>query len=423
MLLVRKPNLLIRKFLAALFAILALLTQAVSLQQCATPSPPRGGDRDSLGPILIPEGSTPNFQTNFKPDVIRLEFDEWVELDPAQEIIISPPIDLAEANRPQLQRRTLVIPLEGIELRDSVTYVVNIGAAIKDLNEGNPTENLRFVFATGPVLDTAEVTAKLVDAFTGEPIEGAALTLYDNLSDTAALTENPTYFAVASDSGSVTVSNVKPGRYRVVSLLRTPGATGYFADYGGFYVPLAIGFLDSVITVTDGTTDIGTLRLSAVPIPVRIAEFTTQEFGTIRIVVNQNARLVDIDTRQEYLRSDLNDTIRLFYREQLPDTVLLGVDGRYSDTLFVSGTDAGERPGQPLAVVGRSASRVNPVNGYPLVFNRPIERLDTSLIRLYRDTLDTSVGFTYAIDSLDPTKLTISSGWREEVPYLSLIHI
>ena len=173
--------------------------------------------------MLIAEGSTPNFQTDFRPTEIRLEFDEWVELDPQQEILISPPLELAEANRPQLQRRTLVIPLDGVELRDSVTYVVNIGGAVKDLNEGNPTENLRFVFATGPELDTATASAVLVDAFTGEPVEGAALTLYENLADTAALTENPTYFAVADELGEVTVSNIKPGRYRVVTLLRAPG--------------------------------------------------------------------------------------------------------------------------------------------------------------------------------------------------------
>lgn len=407
----------IRKLLAATFVIIALLTQAVSLQQCATPTPPRGGDRDSLGPVIIAEESTPNFQTNFRPELIQLEFDEWVELDPAQEIIISPPLDLAEVNQPRLQRSSLIIPLTGLALRDSVTYVVNIGAAIKDLNEGNPTENLRFVFATGPVLDTAEVTAQLVDAFTGEPLDGAALTLYDKLSDTAALTENPTYFAVANDSGSVTVSNVKPGRYRVVSLARAPGATGYFADYDGFYVPLAVGYLDSIITVTDGTTDIGTLRLSGVPVPARIVEFNVKQFGVIKIAVNQAARLVDIDTGRDYLRSDLNDTIRLFYREQMEDTVLLGLDGRYSDTLFVSGTDAGTGPTVPLAVVGRPGGRVNPADGYSLVFNRPLERLDTSLVRLYRDTLDVPVAFTYVIDTLDPTRLVIASGWQEQLPY------
>ena len=407
----------IRQSLVAALFFLLLLAQAFTLQHCATPTPPRGGDRDSLGPVLIPEESTPNFQTDFRPEEIRLTFDEWVELDPAQEIIISPPLELGIDNRPQLQRRSLVIPLDGIELRDSVTYVINIGAAIKDFNEGNPTENLRFVFATGPELDTASVSASVVDAYTGEPIDGAALTLYDNLADTAVFTENPTYFAQTDEEGRVTVSNVRPGVYRVVALTRTQGATNYFADFGGFYPPTAAGFLDSTITVTDGNTDIGAVRLSPVVPEPRIVEFEADRYGMLKVAVNQGAENVDLLSQREYLRSNFGDTIRLFYREPAADTILFGRDGTYSDTLFFSGTDAGTEPALPLSAIDKSSGRINPTEGARLLFNRPIEAVDTSLIRLYRDTLRLATNYRVTIDSLYPAQVRVDAGWQPEVPY------
>ena len=407
----------LRQLLAATLFLLVLLAQSLTLQHCATPSPPRGGDRDTIGPVLVVDASTPNFQTDFRPEVIRLTFDEWVELDPQQQIFVSPPLPLTGDNRPVLQRRSLVISLDGLELLDSVTYVFSIGAAVKDLNEGNPTENLRFVFATGPVLDTASVSGQVVDAYTGEGVEGADLTLYANLADTAVFTENPTYFARTDEEGRFLVSNVRPGRYRVVALQRNPGATNYFADYSGVFPPTATGFLDSLISVADADNPIGSVPLSTVPIEPRITGFATEDYGLIAIGVNQPAENVDIAAGREYLRNDFRDTIRLYYREAAPDTILIGRDTTYSDTLYLSGTDAGDAPTDPLGVVQQSRGTVNPGEGIRLVFNRPVEAVDTSLVRLYRDTLPGPVPYRYTIDSVYPAELRLSAGWREASPY------
>ncbi|CAH0999782.1 hypothetical protein LEM8419_01082 [Neolewinella maritima] len=406
-----------RQLLAASFLLLLLLAQCFTLQRCATPTPPRGGDRDTIGPVLQLEESTPNFQTNFRPEVIRLAFDEWVEVDAQQQIFVSPPLALVGDNRPVLQRKSLIIPLQGLELLDSVTYVFNIGAAVKDLNEGNPTENLRFVFSTGPTLDTASVSGMVVDAFTQEAVENAALTLYANLADTAVFTENPTYFAQTDEDGRFTVSNVKPGRYRVVALARNPGATNYFADFSGVFPPTAAGFLDSIITVADSENAIGPVPLSTIPIDPRITEVGTEEYGLITIGVNQPAENVDLDYGRQYLRNDFQDTIRLYYRQPAADTILLGRDGRYSDTLRISGTDAGDAPTTALSVVQQTRGKVNPGEGIRLVFNRPLEAVDTSRIRLYRDTLLRPVPFSYSIDSVYPAELRIRAGWRDAAPY------
>ena len=387
------------------------------LQRCATPSPPRGGDIDSLPPQLVPEESTPNFQTNFRPDRIELTFDEWVELDFQQEILISPPLDLGPDNRPALRRRTLTIPLEGVALRDSVTYVINIGSAIEDLNEGNPTENLRFVFATGPVLDTATLSGRVVDEFTGEPLPDIAVTLYGNLADSAVYRENPTYFAIAGEDGTYTISNIKPGSYRLVALQRNPGARGYYVDYEGTFPPLAVGFRDSLVDISDGENEVEDIRVSPLPVTPIATGVVLDEYGVIKIALNQPARRVDLLSGRDYLRNDFGDTTRLYYREPASDTILIGNYGTYSDTVYVSGTEAGAEPFLPLRVVARSNAKVNPGEGIRLLFNRPLEAVDTALIRVFRDTLPGPVAYRYDIDTIYPAELRIRAGWSEAAPY------
>ncbi len=405
-----------RSLLAITGLLLVLLAQLFTFQHCATPSAPTGGARDTIGPVLIPEETTPNFQTNFRPDEIVLTFDEWVEQDQKQQIIISPPLELGEDNQPYLRRRSLVIPLEGLTLRDSVTYVVNVGSAIKDLNEGNPTENLRFVFATGPILDSATVTGTLVEDFTGEPIDDATFTLYGNLADTAALTENPTYFAQSGEEGNFTVFNIRPGKYRAVGLIRNPGATNYYADLTGTFKPLSIGFIDTIITVVDGNTDIGTLRLSPIPIPTKVIGLDTSGQGEIIMTMNQPAKGVDLRTnRNDYLRSNDKDTIKLFYQERAIDTIYIGLDSIFSDTVIIDTT--GSLGARPLEMVTAPQNRVFSKTGPSFTFNQPLEAVDTNLISLRKDTFPEGQVFSYVIDTTFPGQINFRSSWELKAPY------
>ena len=369
--------------------------------------------------MLVADETTPNFQTNFRPEEIVLTFDEWVEQDPKQEIIISPPLDLGE-NRPYLRRRSLVIPLEGIDLLDSVTYVVNVGSAIKDLNEGNPTENLRFVFATGPVLDTATLSGTLVDDFTGEPLDGATFTLYGNLADSATTTTNPTYFAQTDEAGKFTVFNIRPGTYRPVGLVRANGATNYYLDQNGTFPPLAVGFTDSLVTVADGDNTFGVMRVSPVAKPVRVAAFDTSAFGQIDILLNQDARLVDYRAGQpdNYLRQDVKDTLRLFYAEPLADTIYVGRDPEYVDTLIFTGTVSGS-PRPPRLVTG-SSGKIGPVGGAFLEVSQPIVTIDTSSITLARDSTD-NLPVIISRDTLFPGRLRVRHPWQPNAAYVLTI--
>lgn len=402
------------RFLTLLLFIVVFLAQLFTLQHCATPTSPNGGPRDTLGPILIVEETTPNFQTNFRPEEIVLTFDEWVELDPQQEILISPPLELGEDNRPTLRRRSLIIPLQGLTLLDSVTYVVNVGSAIKDLNEGNPTENLRFVFATGPVLDTATVSGTLVRDYTGEPLDKATFALFGNLADTAVTTGNPTYFAQTDEEGAFTVFNIRPGIYRAIALERNPSATNYYIDLEGFAQPLSIGFQDSLFTVQDGDNTIGTIQLSSVAKPLRINSIDTTDLGRLQLVLNQASEGTDLRYQGEYLRRNDKDTINLFYRGQpVIDTFFLYQEGEPVDTVSYAATPPAK--GGPVRVVRSPGGRINPTTGLNFVLNRPLTELDTSLISIMRDTVSTMI--TWSLDSIYPGRILISAPWEPTYKY------
>lgn len=400
----------LRSLLAGIFLFLTVLALLPVTQSCATPTSPTGGDRDTLGPVLVPEKTTPNFQTNFRPEEIVLTFDEWVELDPQQEIFISPPVNFGPEQRPFLQRKSLVIPLAGVELLDSVTYVVNVGGAVKDLNEGNPTKNLRFAFATGPVLDSAQVSGTVVDEYTRDPVENATFTLYQNLGDTAVFTENPTYFAQTDGEGAFTIYNVRPGTYRGYALVRNPAATNYFYDTSGYALPTAAGFLDSIITIPDGVVNVPPVGVSEILRPVRIAELDTSAFGRVKITFNQTVQTFDYRVSGDYLAVPEKDTLNLFYRNVRPaDTLIVGRNRVDSDTLTWSAGDGGER--QPVRLLSGPRGRLNPFEGAVFRFNRPLDAVDTSKIQLLLDTFPNPVRFTAVIDSVD-TRLRLTHGWQ-----------
>ncbi|MEZ4985296.1 MAG: Ig-like domain-containing protein [Saprospiraceae bacterium] len=161
---------------------------------CANPMAPVGGPKDEQPPRIDSLRSTPDMQTNFRPQTIELTFDEWLKLDqPNQKVVISPPI---QGYVVRLKGKTVIVDLGDKDtLRANVTYVVQFGDAVKDLTEGNAVKDLRYVFSTGPYIDSLTLGGKVVDAYTGEPQSGVLVMLYDNLADSVFRKERPFYFS------------------------------------------------------------------------------------------------------------------------------------------------------------------------------------------------------------------------------------
>jgi len=172
--------------LSILFVILFFV-----MYSCAnTSTPPTGGPKDTIPPILvrvIPDSNSVNFPV--KGGTIELKFSEYVVLkDPNKHVFMSPP-----------QRKRLITKIRGKsilvsfpELLDSsTTYSVHFGNSITDNNEGNLFYPYVYSFSTGQTTDSMMCAGVIMDSGTLLPLEGIIIGFYSNLSDTAVYKTYP----------------------------------------------------------------------------------------------------------------------------------------------------------------------------------------------------------------------------------------
>ncbi len=159
-----------RNILRLLRAAVLLLFATAFLSRCASMMTPTGGPRDTLPPVIL--NMTPdNFSVN-RPTVhhekIYIEFDEFVQLkDQQKEFFTSP----------QMKKKPLV-SMRGkgivVQLRDTLeantTYALNFGSAVRDNNEGNPLYSMRYVFSTGPTIDSMIFSGYTADSYKADSV-------------------------------------------------------------------------------------------------------------------------------------------------------------------------------------------------------------------------------------------------------------
>jgi hypothetical protein len=175
---------------------------------------PEGGPKDSIPPVLL--ATIPEYlATNQKPKRIKVVFNEYVQIkDASKNVTVSPP----SLRRPLVRTRG-----KGIEVRfedtlqTNTTYTIDFGEAISDLNEGIPFSAFRYVFSTGPVIDSMMLTGKVFDAFTRAPLPKISVCLYENHSDTAIYKTLPSVVARTDPWGYFVLQNIKPVAYHMVA--------------------------------------------------------------------------------------------------------------------------------------------------------------------------------------------------------------
>lgn len=402
---------------AFLLTFLCLALAILFWSGCANPISPQGGPRDETPPQVVEDKSTPNLQTNFRPEVIRLTFDEWVKLqDVRQQVIISPPI---QGYNVRLKGKSVLVELgEQDTLRSNVTYVVQFGEAIKDLTESNPTEDLRFVFSTGPYIDSLEVQGQVVDAYTNEPVEDALVMLYENLADTVVRTERPFYFGRTNENGQFLISNVREGLFKVFALMDADG------NYRFNQVNERIGFIPDPITISADSIPPIQLRLFQEALPLQRLDWDTTVFGQLQITYNQPAAdLLEQEAANilSYQQAFAKDTFFVWHRSPSPWELYLSQDTLYRDTFRLRAAQVAQAADQldtlRLAGANNRAKNHRPGYPFPLRFTRPIVALDTARVQLLRDTLKLPTDFSWSIDTLDPRQLNFIASWQQTLPY------
>ena len=213
------------RHIVALRAAVALLFLPAFFSRCASMMTPTGGPRDSLPPVIV--AMTPdNFSTNrplLNHEKIYIEFNEFVQLkDQQKEFFTSP----AMKKKPtvSIRGRGIVIQLRDT-LLPNTTYALNFGSAVRDNNEGNPLYSMRYVFSTGPEIDSMIVSGYTADSYKADSVSKSFIWFFpadsvENVPeyDSTVFKYKPAVIARAENNGIFIAQNLKPIPYRIYAV-------------------------------------------------------------------------------------------------------------------------------------------------------------------------------------------------------------
>ena len=184
---------------------------------CAnTTTPPTGGPKDTIPPVLqktYPLPGAVNVPTH--KTQIKFTFDEYVVVKEPNNLFLSPPLEKKPKYR--MSGKTLIVYFES-DLDSNRTYTLDITGAVADNNEGNWYEGFTLVFSTGSQIDSMCMTGLVQDCNTLKPLKGATVLLYKDHADSAIFLHRPDAAAKTDDWGFFSIRNIQDTVYRVYAL-------------------------------------------------------------------------------------------------------------------------------------------------------------------------------------------------------------
>ena len=171
-------------YLIPALPVLLVLISVMFSHSCAnTTTPPSGGPKDTIPPVitkLYPEPGAINVPVH--KTKIEMKFDEYVVVKDPQSLFLSPPLEKTPKHK--IQGKSVVIYFEN-DLDSNKTYSIDVTNAIADNNEGNMFPGYTLVFSTGDRIDSMMVTGIVQDCNTLQPLKGAKVMLYKDHADSA----------------------------------------------------------------------------------------------------------------------------------------------------------------------------------------------------------------------------------------------
>ena len=236
----------IRSITSSLTAAIVLLFGGALLTKCASTMTPTGGPKDTIPPVIVymnPDNFTTMIDT-LHPPKIYVEFNEYVQIkDQQKELFTSP----AMKKTPTVSRRGkgIVIQIKDT-LRPNTTYAINFGSSIQDNNESNPLHAMRYVFSTGPEVDSMFMSGYTADSYKADSVSKSFIYFFmaDSVEqpkewDSTMFKYQPQVIARAEKNGIFIAQNLKPVPYRIYAFEDT--------NNNMLYEPAVdqIGFLDT----------------------------------------------------------------------------------------------------------------------------------------------------------------------------------
>ena len=226
---------------------IVLLFGGALLTKCASTMTPTGGPKDTLPPVILymePNNFTTNIDTLRVPKIL-IGFNEYVQIKDLQKELYTSP---AMKKKPSVVRRgqAIVVTIKDT-LMPNTTYAINFGSSILDNNEGNPLHSMRYVFSTGPEIDSMYMSGYTADSYKADSVSKSFIYFFiaDSVEqpkdwDSTMFKYKPAVIARAEKNGIFIAQNLKPVDYRIYAFEDTNGNMEYEPSID------QIGFLDTV---------------------------------------------------------------------------------------------------------------------------------------------------------------------------------
>lgn len=287
---------------------------------CAQIVTPDGGPKDVTAPRAI-RYSPDSAATNFHGTKIVITFDEYIALnDLNKQLIISPSVK----RRPEvtIRKKDLII-----EFRDSLapntTYSISFGTAIRDITETNVLQNFRYVFSTGPFIDSLKLSGHVVNAQTLRGEKNVLVMLYKNAPDSAPYKQKPYYYTRTDDNGNFLMTNLAAASYTIFAL----------SDEGEDYLYNStderIAFSDSLITLQADVDSVRLLMFREKPVKQRLNRSVQLSPGRFRFEYNLPVANPSVTfspplppAMEPFIEfSEMGDTVNIWFAKVQTDSV------------------------------------------------------------------------------------------------------
>jgi hypothetical protein len=381
----------------------------ILLWSCAQVRTPTGGDKDIVPPQII-SASPSNLTTDFSGTKIVLTFDEYVVLEQAKtQILISPPL----AKDPEVKlksSRILTIDLGENILTPNTTYTINLGAAIKDINEGNVLADNVFLFSTGSYIDSLSIHGKTVSARFQEAIADVSMLAFQIGTDSIALGRRPRYVTRCDAQGNFHFGHMAEGEYELIGLLDVDKDLRVDKNeaFGFLLVPV------SASMVPDSNLIISISSLAPEGHTFKRAEWAT-DGRSVLLTSKGNVDSLQIlwpsDIAPVYKETWLRmDSVRYWFASPLNtgDLTLISSSDAKVDTVKLGRVTENVKPwvaGKPTLNYAKDSLKVR--------FDRPISSVDTSLMTLLQD----SIRIPYQLLETDPMQMVMTADWQYGANY------
>ena len=367
---------------------IALILPLVILWSCAKQSTPTGGPRDETPPKVLAQYPE-NQSLNVNPKEIWIEFDEYIKLDnPNKNIIITPRLNKDEVITTALKNKVSVELNQ--ELEPNTTYVFNFQKSIQDLSEGNPAEQLKLVFSTGPTIDSLVVTGRTNFLFPDRKTvyDDVLVGLYEATDTTDVFTAPPYYIAQVDSLGLFRLENLRAGAYLAYAWLDANNSLKAEFKTEEF------AFISDTLIIDPESEKILHFNLAKADQTAFKLTRSSTTGSSYQLVFNKGLREIEIipeDKNERILHKVEKDRVKLYREIPIADSLAIQVKAKDSilqslDTLIWAKFEESDRRKDELNIAVSSGKSFYQQLKMELIFTKPVTEVSFDSLFVSFDT-------------------------------------